>query len=337
MLLRFAGPHLAEQSDQLLPVRLRRRRPHDRRRAVVGEAGQAGAVRAGKPVRRAGDPGRRHGVAPGAGRARSRSRQQDLGAAGRRHAAGHGREARQGLDRAGPHHGQCRLVEPRAVGAVRRDAAADRGDEPGRGGGAARRRCRRSKRSTGSAGLQRAPPTARPISGQGHRDRDRLAAASARASTAPPTPGGRSTCRPAIGELKPIGELPTGTGARDFRPKSREIDLRPPLLTAALLLALIDLLIAYALRGLLRRRPARIAAGIVLVGVVGGRRAGAGRRRLCRASHLRAAPRLYAHRQSATVDAESRAGLIGLTATLNRRTAVETAEPLGGRYREVTS
>ena len=29
------------------------------------------------------------------------------------------------------------------------------------------------------------------------------------------------------------------------------------------------------------------------------------------------------------VDAESRAGLVGLTATLNRRTAVETAEPLG--------
>jgi len=30
-----------------------------------------------------------------------------------------------------------------------------------------------------------------------------------------------------------------------------------------------------------------------------------------------------------TVDLESRAGLVGLTATLNRRTAVETAEPLG--------
>ena len=37
------------------------------------------------------------------------------------------------------------------------------------------------------------------------------------------------------------------------------------------------------------------------------------------------------------VDRLSRAGLVGLTATLNRRTAVETAEPLGGRYREATS
>ena len=69
--------------------------------------------------------------------------------------------------------------------------------------------------------------------------------------------GARSTCRPAIAALKPIGELPAGVARETFGHKSAEVDFRPPLLTAAFLLALVDLLIAYALRGLLRRRPAR--------------------------------------------------------------------------------
>src|SRR5713226_1871772 len=46
--------------------------------------------------------------------------------------------------------------------------------------------------------------------------------------------------------------------------RSPEVDIRPPLLTAAFLLALVDLLIAYALRGLLRRRLAGAAAGLLL-------------------------------------------------------------------------
>src|SRR5581483_1413232 len=57
------------------------RRAHAGRRAVVGKAGEAGAVRARQPVRRAQGAGRRHRVAPGARRARPRTRRQDLGAA----------------------------------------------------------------------------------------------------------------------------------------------------------------------------------------------------------------------------------------------------------------
>src|SRR4029077_18156817 len=65
-----------------------------------------------------------------------------------------------------------------------------------------------------------------------------------------------------VTELKPIAELPDGV-ARETFAKSAEIDIRPPLLAAAFLLALLDLVIAYALRGLLRRRPIGVAAGVL--------------------------------------------------------------------------
>src|SRR5271166_85934 len=62
LLLRFAGPHLAEQADQLLPVRLR-----DRWCALLGAARPARSVRAGQPLRRARNTGGRDGFSPGAG------------------------------------------------------------------------------------------------------------------------------------------------------------------------------------------------------------------------------------------------------------------------------
>ena len=252
---------------------------------------------ADSPFAGLGDPGRRHGVAPGAGRARPRPRRQDLGAARRRHAAGHRRKARQGLDRPGPHHRQCRMVEPGAVRAVRRDAAAHRGDEPGRRRRRARRRCRRSRRSTGSAGCSA-------------RRRRRGRSPARRSPTATPSPRhppgfyGTADARRALnlsaGDRR--AEADRRAAGRTSRARasrtSAEIDIRPPLLTAALLLALVDLLIAYALRGLLRRRPARRAAAALLLALLAaaGRR-GAGRRRFRRARDLRAAPRLCPDRQ----------------------------------------
>ena len=100
------------------------RRPDDRRCALLGAARPARSVRAGQPVRRARGTGGRYGFAPSAGRARSRPCGQDVGALGRRHAARYRREAGTRLDRARPHHGKRRLVEPRPLGIVRRDAAA---------------------------------------------------------------------------------------------------------------------------------------------------------------------------------------------------------------------
>ena len=172
--------------------------------------------------------------------------------------------------------------------------------------------------------LQRAPPNARPIPGK------ELATATA-SPRHPPGFYGTADARRAlnlsagISELKPIENLPSDIRRESFA-TGGEIDLRPPLLTAALLLALADLLIAYALRGLLRRRPARLAAAlfIAMLGIPSAARADDAFV-VQATSELRLA---YVRTGNQEVDAVSRAGLLGLTATLNRRTAVETAEPL---------
>src|SRR5262249_24894632 len=172
--------------------------------------------------------------------------------------------------------------------------------------------------------LQHAPPTARPI-----------AATEVGTTMASPRhpPGfyGTADSRRALNlsdritELKPIADLPDAV-ARDTFAKSAEIDIRPPLLAAAFLLALIDLLIAHALRGLLRRRPVGVAAGLVLAFVMTAPSAHADDSFVVKAtSELRLA---YIQTGNQPVDAASRAGLVGLIDTLNRRTAVETAEPL---------
>jgi hypothetical protein len=174
--------------------------------------------------------------------------------------------------------------------------------------------------------LQHAPPAARPI-------------AAKEIATAMPSPRhppgfyGTADARralnlsAAITGLKPIGELPAGIVHETFGRKSAEIDIRPQLLTAAFLLALLDLLIGLALRGLLRRRPAGMAAGILIaVMLLPPAAARADDAFVIRAtSALRLA---YIQTGNAALDAVSRAGLVGLTATLNRRTAVETAAPL---------
>ncbi len=114
---------------------------------------------------------------------------------------------------------------------------------------------------------------------------------------------------------------------RETFARGRETDLRPPLLTAALLLALVDLLIAYALRGLLRRRPAPIAGVFLLAALALPAAARADDAFVVRATaQLRLA---YVRTGDQAVDAESRAGLNGLSDVLNRRTAVDTGDPLG--------
>jgi hypothetical protein len=172
--------------------------------------------------------------------------------------------------------------------------------------------------------LQRAPPNARPIPGK------ELATATA-SPRHPPGFYGTAEARRAlnlsagISELKPIENLPPDIRRETFA-TGGEIDLRPPLLAAALLLALADLVIAYALRGLLRRRPARLAAALLIAMLGIPSAVHADDAFVVQAtSELRLA---YVRTGNQEVDAVSRAGLLGLTATLNRRTAVETAEPL---------
>jgi hypothetical protein len=173
--------------------------------------------------------------------------------------------------------------------------------------------------------LQHPPPNARPIPGK-------------EIATATPSPRhppgfyGTADSRTAlnlstsIDKLDPILHLPEGVARASFA-RSAETDIRPPLLTAAFLLVLLDLLITYALRGLLRRRPAGAAAGLVLALILLPQApARADDDFVVRAtSELRLA---YIQTGNKAVDALSRAGLVGLIATLDRRTAVETADPM---------
>jgi hypothetical protein len=175
--------------------------------------------------------------------------------------------------------------------------------------------------------LQRAPSTAQPISAK----EIATAAASPRH---PPGFYGSADARRAlnlasgIDELKPVGELPAGVLRETFARKA-ETDIRPPLLMAALILALLDLLIAYVLRGVWRwprRRLPPAAAGLMLLALLVPSAAHADDDFVVRAtSELRLA---YVRTGVEEVDAESRDGLAGLTRILRQRTAVESADPL---------
>lgn len=123
---------------------------------------------------------------------------------------------------------------------------------------------------------------------------------------------------------------------------SREVRLLPHLLTAALLLLLADWIIGLWLRGLLPNLPRRAAATFVLACAAllstGMALAQAPSRQTQPAFNaaedfvLRAASDLrlaYVITDDATVDQYSRAGLAGLTEVLFRRTSIEAAEPIG--------
>jgi hypothetical protein len=136
----------------------------------------------------------------------------------------------------------------------------------------------------------------------------------------------------AIDALSPLPQV-TGVADRGYA-RAAEVELKAPLLAGALVLALLDLLLSLFLRGLLpSRTPRRGAAGALLLAA------------------LLAPPWESAHAQDARdsfallatletrlayvetgddeVDQISRAGLNGLTLALTRRTSVEPAEPLG--------
>ncbi len=171
---------------------------------------------------------------------------------------------------------------------------------------------------------QRAAPSAKPISAKD-------------IGTAVPSPShppgfyGTTDARralnlsPGVGGLKPIADLPTGIAREGFTTNA-EFDIRPSLLVAALLLALADLLISYGLRGLLRRGPARGATAVVALLLMG-----TGAARADDAFVIRATSELhlaYVQTGNTEVDAESQDGLTGLNQILAQRTAVEAAAPM---------
>ncbi|MBV8934639.1 MAG: DUF4159 domain-containing protein, partial [Alphaproteobacteria bacterium] len=324
LLLRFAGPHLAEQGDHLLPVRLR----HGGGRTI------GGALSWEQPAKLApfGPDSPFSGLAVPADVTVSRQvlAEPDLDLAGKTWARLVDGTPLVTAEKRG--RGWVVLVHTTAnadwsnlalsglfVEMLRRIEAMSQGVTE-----AGEEALAPIESLDGFGRLQRAPPTARPIPA----GEFATAIASPRH---PPGFYGTADARRALNlstgvpELKPIDRLPSETLRETFA-AGREVDLRPPLLAAALLLALADLLIAFGMRGLLRRRPARIAA-LAFSALLGtASMARADDPFVVRAtSELRLA---YIRTGNSEVDAVSRAGLIGLTGTLNRRTAVETAEPL---------
>ena len=324
LLLRFAGPHLAEQGDQLLPVRLR----HGGGRTI------GGALSWEQPAKLApfAPESPFAGLAIPADVTVSRQvlAEPDLDLASKTWARLVDGTPLVTAERRG--RGWIVLVHTTAnadwsnlalsglfVEMLRRIEAMSHGVTE-----AGEEALAPIETLDGFGRLQRATPTARPIP----------AAEIATATASPRHPPGfygTADARRALNlsagvpELKPIEGLPPQTVSENFT-AGREIDLRPALLTAALLIALADLLIAYGLRGLLRRRPARLAA-VLLPALLGAASAAHADDAFVveATSELRLA---YVRTGNQEADAVSRAGLVGLTATLNRRTAVETAEPL---------
>jgi hypothetical protein len=132
---------------------------------------------------------------------------------------------------------------------------------------------------------------------------------------------------PAVKAFAPLPPLAAGIERQTYA-RGIEVDFRPGLLGAALALALVDLLIAYALRGLLPRLGrGGAAAGALLLALLAAPAAHAGDDDFAikAASEFHLA---YIRTGIADIDAEVRAGLAGLSDVLNRRTAVEVAEPM---------
>ncbi|HEX4113879.1 MAG TPA: DUF4159 domain-containing protein, partial [Stellaceae bacterium] len=131
---------------------------------------------------------------------------------------------------------------------------------------------------------------------------------------------------PSVTRFGAIAMLPGNVAPQGYR-LGREIDFRPWLIGAALLLALIDLLLGYALRGLLPRWGMAGLALLLALGPVAGPVRAAGPDDAAAAAvnqfHL-----AYIHTGIPEIDDESRDGLTGLANMLNRRTAVEAAEPI---------
>lgn len=101
----------------------------------------------------------------------------------------------------------------------------------------------------------------------------------------------------------------------------REVDLRPPLLVAALILVILDLLVSLSLRGLLRRAPAALA---LLALLPGDARADAFALDAALATRL-----AYVRTGDAGTDRKSQAGLAALSKVVGSRSTASLAEPMG--------
>lgn len=139
-------------------------------------------------------------------------------------------------------------------------------------------------------------------------------------------------------EIAPLADLPPGI-SRTVYSGQNEQDLKPWLLGAATFLALIDLIVSLILRGFLVGRRARqvsggtaallIAALFLTAPVARGADAGSTIDDSYAIAATTSTRLAYVLTGDKAIDDLSKAGLAGLTLTLNARTAVEAAAPIG--------
>ncbi len=136
---------------------------------------------------------------------------------------------------------------------------------------------------------------------------------------------------PQIGEFKALGPLPRGIERGNYAPTA-ELDLKPWLLVTALLLFMIDAFATLVLRGLMpglrSRNVAMLGFAMLFVAISHSALAqGAGDGFALKAAlETRLA---YVVTGDPSVDDTSRQGLAGLSRMLNQRTAIEAAAPIG--------
>ena len=351
-LIRFAGPRTAAappaQADPLLPVQL-----------LSGDRALGGTMSWGRPehlapfppelpLRRPARAGRRDGAQPGAGPALGRGAGADLGGAGRRHPAGHRGGVRARADRAVPCHRQRRMVEPAAVRPVRVHAA-PAGGAVGRGEDPARPRGAGAVADPGRDGHRRRPAAGgdRAGGGPGRRHRRFPAPSAGDLRAGRRAAGAQSGHEPGFAGGAPA--VP-GAVASGFDGLAAGFALGPPLVALAAALLVVDLLLSFGLRGVLRLggrgtgtggggaappragrrgRRAGTAAGAVLLGL--GLLAGGPARAdgtLARVANPALGARLgYIVTGAAQVDLVSREGLEGLSDFVNTHTAATLDAP----------
>jgi len=125
--------------------------------------------------------------------------------------------------------------------------------------------------------------------------------------------------------LRPAAAPPRGAATMTIGGVPAERDLGPWLLMAALLLLAVDLVVSLGLRGLLRMRAGKVAAGVALALLLAAP-AGAQVEEGAPALATRLA---YVLTGDAQVDETARMGLVGLSDFVNRRTAAGLADPAG--------
>ena len=125
----------------------------------------------------------------------------------------------------------------------------------------------------------------------------------------------------------PIDHFPADGERRGYG-QTGETDLRPWLLAAAALIALIDMLIGLYMRGLLPRRGGQTAAALFVAWVLAASVGARADENFVLTATLET--RLsYARTDNVEVDRISHAALSGLSATLRDRTSIEPGTPMG--------